>query len=89
MEYEKVHLFIDPITTDTTFTLGYENETYTGKMMLLVSSNIDETYADKYADYIQPLMAGALATMKQTFICSDYDILKFQTTEVINLLIQI
>jgi hypothetical protein len=30
--------------------------------MLLVSSNIDETYADKYADYIQPLMAGALAT---------------------------
>jgi hypothetical protein len=23
--------------------------------------------------------------MKQTFICSDYDILKFQTTEVINL----
>jgi hypothetical protein len=57
-------------------------------MMLLVSSNIDETYADKYADYIQPLMAGALA-MKQTFICSDYDILKFQTTEVINLLIQI
>jgi hypothetical protein len=23
-------------------------------------------------------MAGALATMKQTFICSDYDILKFQ-----------
>jgi hypothetical protein len=77
-----------PITTDTTFTdSGYENETYTGKMMLLVSSNIDETYAD--ADYIQPLMAGALATMKQTFICSDYDILKFQTTEVINLLIQI
>jgi hypothetical protein len=51
MEYEKVHLFIDPITTDTTFTdSGYENETYTGKMMLLVSSNIDETYADKYAD---------------------------------------
>jgi hypothetical protein len=49
MEYEK-HLFIDPITTDTTFTdSGYENETYTGKMMLLVSSNIDETYADKYA----------------------------------------
>jgi hypothetical protein len=37
MEYEKVHLFIDPITTDTTFTdSGYENETYTGKMMLLV-----------------------------------------------------
>jgi hypothetical protein len=32
MEYEKVHLFIDPITTDTTFTdSGYENETYTGK----------------------------------------------------------
>jgi hypothetical protein len=25
MEYEKVHLFIDPITTDTTFTdSGYE-----------------------------------------------------------------
>jgi hypothetical protein len=39
-------------------------KTHTGKMMLLVSSNIDETYADKYADYIQPLMVGALA-MKQ------------------------
>jgi hypothetical protein len=36
-DMEKVHLFIDPITTDTTFTdSGYENETYTGKMMLLV-----------------------------------------------------
>jgi hypothetical protein len=69
MEYEKVHLFMT-ITTDTTFTdSGYENETYTGKMMLLVSSNIDETYADKYADYIQPLMAGALATMnKHSFV---------------------
>jgi hypothetical protein len=52
-------------------------------MMLLVSSNIDETYADKYADYIQPLMVGALATMKQTFICSDYDILKFQTKKLL------
>jgi hypothetical protein len=37
-------------------------------MMLLVSSNIDETYADKYADYIQPLMAGALAMSKHSFV---------------------
>lgn len=86
MEYQKIHLFVDPITTDSTFTdSGFELETYTGKMMLLVSSDIDESYNDKYMDYIQPLMIGALSTIKQTLICSDYEVLKFQTTEVINL----
>ena len=86
MEYEKIHLFVDPITTDSLFSAsGFEVETYTGKMMLLISSDVDETYLEKYNDNIKPLINGALATLKQTLICSDFEVIKFQTTEVINL----
>ena len=86
MEYEKIHLFVDPITTDSSFSAsGFEVETYTGKMMLLISSDVDETYLEKYNDNIKPLINGALATLKQTLICSDFEVIKFQTTEVINL----
>jgi hypothetical protein len=86
MEYNKIHLFVDPIATDSSFSdSGFEQETYIGKMMLLVSSDVDETYKEKYENNIQPLMNNALATIKQTLICSDYEVVKFSTVEVINL----
>jgi hypothetical protein len=86
MEQDKVHLFVDPITTDSTFSdSGFETKTYSGKLMLLVSSDVDETYSDKYVDYIQPLMNDSLQMIKDTLLCSDFIINKFQTVEVINL----
>jgi hypothetical protein len=81
-----VHLFVDPITTDSTFSdTGFETKTYSGKFMMLRSSDVDETYEDKYTDYIKPLIDGALQTLKDEIICAEYDINKFATTEIINL----
>lgn len=81
-----VHLFCDPIVSDSKFSdSGVETISYSGKLMLLLSSDIDESYSDKYNDYIKPLVAGATQTLKDGILCSDYEINKFQTTEIINL----
>ena len=87
IEEDKLYLFVDPITTDTAFSdAGNETLTYSGKIMLLLSSDVDEEYSDKYAQYIQPLISGAGATLKSAFSCSDYQINQWKQLEVINLL---
>lgn len=86
MEISKIHLFVDPITIDSTFSnSGSETKTYTGKFMLLVSSDVDEDYATKYIDHIKPLITDSTQIIKDGLLCSDYEINKFQTIEVINL----
>jgi hypothetical protein len=81
-----VHLFVDPITIDSSFSdVGNESQTYSGKFMLLISSDVDETYEDKYNDYIKPLINSAIQTLKDELICSEMEINKFQMMEVINL----
>ena len=87
MEINKIHLFADPITIDTVFTdSGNEIKTYTGKVMLLVSSDIDETYKTKYINNIKPLITTSTQVIKQSILCDDtMEINKFQTIEVINL----
>lgn len=86
MEISKIHLFADPITIDSQFSdTGNETKTYTGKFMLLVSSDIDEDYLTKYVDHIKPLITDSTQIIKDSILCSDFDINKFQTLEVINL----
>ncbi|TRX34958.1 hypothetical protein FNW52_12515 [Flavobacterium sp. ZT3R18] len=86
MDNGKVHLFVDPITIDSSFSdSGYETKTYTGKYMLLVSSDIDEGYKDKFDNNIRPLITNSNQFVKDSILCSDYQINKFQTMEVINL----
>lgn len=86
MEISKIHLFVDPITIDSQFSdTGHETKTYTGKFMLLVSSDIDEDYLIKYVDHIKPLITDSTQIIKDSLLCSDYEINKFQTVEVINL----
>ena len=87
MEINKIHLFADPITIDSVFTdSGNEIKTYTGKIMLLVSSDVDETYKTKYESHIKPLILSSTAIIKQSILCDDtIEINKFQTVEVINL----
>lgn len=81
-----VHLFVDPVTTDSTFSdTGFEQKSYSGKFLMLLSSDVDEEYEDKYNDYIKPLINGALQTLKDTIICAEFDVNKFQVLEVINL----
>lgn len=79
-------LFVDPIITDSNFSdVGTETKSYSGKFMMLFSSDLDEIYSDKYNDYIKPLIDGALQTLKNELVCTDYDINKFQVLEAINL----
>lgn len=86
MTNNKIHLFVDPITTSSTFSdSGFEEKSSYGKLMILVSSDVDEDYKQKYDNHIKPLIDGALQTLKDTLICADANIQKFETTEVINL----
>lgn len=86
MEISKIHLFVDPITIDSQFSdTGHETKTYTGKFMLLVSSDVDEDYKTKYNDHIKPLITDSTQIIKDSILCSDHEINKFQTVEVINL----
>jgi hypothetical protein len=86
IEAGKVYLFLDPIQTESKFTeTGNETLTYTGKLMLLLSSDVDEEYIDKYNDYIKPLFKFNLQAIKDELACDDYQINSFKSTEIINL----
>jgi hypothetical protein len=86
MTNDKLHLFVDPITIDSTFSdSGTESKSYSGKYMLLVSSDIDETYKDKYINHIKPIIDTAATVIKQSFICDESTINKYSQVEVINI----
>lgn len=86
MANDKIHLFVDPIIIDSTFSdSGNETKTYSGKFMLLLSSDIDEDYSTKYTTYIKPLLDNGTQSIKNNLLCGDYQINKFQTIEIINL----
>ncbi|MDI9257280.1 hypothetical protein [Flavobacterium sedimenticola] len=80
-----IHFFLEPIITDSIFSdSGYETLTYSGKFMLFVSSDVDETYTDKYNNHIKPIIENSLKTVKNSLLCNQFDINKFQVLEVIN-----
>lgn len=86
IEPDKIYFFVDPITIDSKFSdSGRESKTYSGKIMLLVSSDVDEDYSDRYENHIKPLIDNSSEILKDAFSCSDFELLKFQTIEVINL----
>lgn len=86
IEENKTRFFVDPIITDSKFSdTGSETVTYSGKLMLMLSSDVDEEYNDKYEQHIKPLFDGACATLKDAFSCSDFQLNSWKTTEIINL----
>ena len=86
IEDNKVYMFVDPITTDSKFSdAGNETKSYSGKLMLLLSSDVDEDYIDKYNSYIKPLFDDVRNILIGGFACSDYEVNSFKTTEIINL----
>ncbi len=88
MVTNKVHLFVDPITIDSEFsdTNVEIKSTCSGKLMLLLSSDVDETYQTKYTNYIKPIIDDAVGVMKTVMRCESFVINKFQCIEVINVL---
>ncbi|MDG3581759.1 hypothetical protein [Galbibacter pacificus] len=86
----KVNLFLDSVVIDTSFSeSGVESNTYSGRFLLLLSSDVDELYdgdeSSKYQSYIKPLIDNHLTKIKTILSCGDYAINTFRTTEVINL----
>lgn len=82
------HIFLDPveirdIDNDSGVT---EQKVYSGSFMILYSSDIDEeSYDDRYQDYIKPIVTGDLKTIKDEIRCGyevTFDLWK--TVEVVN-----
>lgn len=87
VEAGKIYLMVEPITTDSAFSdLGNETVTFSGKLWIVMSSDVDEEYKDKYEQYIEPIFSNIRKTITNTFACSDYELKLFRTTEVINFL---
>ena len=82
------HLFLDPVTVDTIFDEynSVESKTYSGSLMVLYSSSIDEEdYDTRYQNYIKPIVSGASATIKSAIQCDGiYTINNWREVEVIN-----
>lgn len=87
MEIDKVHLFVDPITTHSTFnTMGTETKSFSGKFMLLVSSNIDEDYRIKYMNHIKPMLDVQYQIILDSLRCDEMiEIEKISAIDIINL----
>lgn len=86
VESGKVYMMVEPITSDSSFSdAGNETLTYSGKLFLVMSSDVDEEYSDKYEQYIKPLFSNVRNLLIGAFACSNYDLKVFKTTEVINL----
>lgn len=81
-----VALFVDPIIEDSKFSeIGNETKTYSGKLLLLVNSDVDESYQDKSENHIEVLKTEYLQNLKNDLACSNYQVNSFRTQEIINL----
>jgi len=86
IEPNEICLYADPVTIESKFSdAGNESVTYSGKFMLLLSSDVDEEYEEKYLKYVKPLIDESLQIIKDSFTCSEYQINMFRAIEVINL----
>lgn len=87
-----VHVFLDPVQTRQAFSpLGAKlSDTYSGRFMLLQQSHPDEAYHNntgtgRYEKTIKPLVEQTLPVIQDRLACLDYEILEWNTTEVINM----
>lgn len=81
-------VFLDPVEISEGFgDMGdVESLTYSGRFLVLVSSDIDETdYEYRYLNYIKPLIDEALITIKLSIVCeNELTFNAWRITEVIN-----
>jgi hypothetical protein len=85
IEDDKHYLFVDPVELTSSFSdVGNETVSYSGRFMLLLSSDVDDMYEDKYNDYIKPINDISLQLIKDELACSNYQINLFKVLEMIN-----
>lgn len=85
---EQIFLFLDPVTFTTEF--GDYNEIdlriYTSSFLLLVNSDFDELYSEKYETRIRPIIDTAITKIKDQIYCNNkLTIESWRTTEIVNL----
>lgn len=86
LEQNQIGFFLDPFVTDSKFTdSGNETQSFSGRFMLLVNSDVDESYQDKFTNHIEPLKKVQLQLIKDEISCSNLEIISFKTLEIINL----
>lgn len=100
-ESKRYYLFCDPVEGNQLFSragLPMGQTEYTGKLMLLVASDLDQVYDaqldsnkdnGKYESNIKPMIAkgGPLDLMLDSLICDyDLEVQVWRITEVINML---
>lgn len=73
-------LFLDPVIVDGS---SNDGNVYSGNLMVLTKSDIDETYESKYTKYIEPLKEVIFGTFKNNVRC-DFKINQWRAIEVIN-----
>ena len=72
-------MFIDPIKRKN----RKSNIDYAGYFMVLTRSNHDESYDERFAKHIEPLINLIHTTIFNSLNC-EFDVLQLETTEVIN-----
>lgn len=76
----EIVLFMDPVTRKSE-EIGIR---YTGNFMVLISSDLDESYEKRTEINIDPLIQKVMIEMKQKLRC-DFDVDSWQSIEVINM----
>lgn len=85
MEPNKIYLFVQPIEIDSRFSdVGIESQTFNVKLMLVIPSNLSETYQFRYENYIKPLLDDSKKLIIDGINCNNLDIQFLKTIEVIN-----
>lgn len=83
---DKIYLLLDPVTRvkEKTEFGGTASITFNGDFLLLVKSDLDDIYSNKYEDNIKPLLVNSLQLLEDVIDCSDYEILTWTIRDTIN-----
>ena len=81
----RVYFMLDPITRAKTFSeFGGEGiKSFSGQFMLLVKSDFDDTYSNRYTNNIKPLLT-TLESLEALINCSSYNITTWNIIDAIN-----
>lgn len=82
----EIYLLLDPIRRRKNFSEygGLIDIDFSGNLMLLVKSDLDKEYDDKYESYIKPLITSSIEQLEDAINCSDYTIVSWELLDNIN-----
>ena len=83
---DRVYLLLDPVTRakEKTEFGSTTSITFSGDFLLLVKSDLDDVYDNKYNDNIKPLLVTHLQLLEDLIDCSDYEITNWSIKDTIN-----